>query len=111
MGFDIPAPKAPLRWGFAKVARKSGAFAHSIAIVATQGKDGPVSAVLGAAGPRPLPLAATANQLALDRQHGGAGARRDRRPISTPISPELDAYQKRMHTANILRAVRDMRAQ
>jgi carbon-monoxide dehydrogenase medium subunit len=39
LGFDIPAPKAPLRWGFAKVARKSGAFAHSIAIV-TQGKDG-----------------------------------------------------------------------
>ena len=25
MGFDIPAPREPLRWGFAKVARKSGA--------------------------------------------------------------------------------------
>ena len=33
MGFDMPRPEAPLRWGFAKVARKSGAFAHSIAIV------------------------------------------------------------------------------
>ena len=42
MGFDIPAPKAPLRWGFAKVARKSGAFAHSIAIaaIARQGRPG-----------------------------------------------------------------------
>ena len=52
MGFDIPAPKAPFRWGFAKVARKSGAFAHSIAIATSQGKDGPISVVLGAAGPR-----------------------------------------------------------
>src|SRR6266436_2953815 len=51
-GFDIPAPKAPFRWGFAKVARKSGAFAHSIAIATSQGKDGPISVVLGAAGPR-----------------------------------------------------------
>ena len=87
MGFDIPAPKAPLRWGFAKVARKSGAFAHSIAIVAAQGKDGPVSAVLGAAGPRPLPLTATAHQLSLDRQLGRTGARARSPPTSTPISP------------------------
>src|SRR3954467_6034373 len=65
MGFDIPAPKAKLRWGFAKVARKSGAFAQSIAIVAADGKGGPVAAALGAAGPRALPLTATANQLSL----------------------------------------------
>ena len=65
LGFDIPAPKAPLRWGFAKVARKSGAFAQSIAIAVMQGKDGPVSAVLGGAGPRPLPLTATSHQLTL----------------------------------------------
>ena len=110
MGFDIPAPKAPLRWGFAKVARKSGAFAHSIAIVAAQGKDGPVSAVLGAAGPRPLPLTATANQLSLI----GSTEEQVRGAIAADLDthfPGLDAYQKRMHTANILRAVRDMRAQ
>ena len=32
LGFDLPKPEAPLRWGFAKVAPKSGAFATSIAI-------------------------------------------------------------------------------
>ena len=32
-------------------------------------------------------------------------------PTSALSSPDLDAYQKRMHTANILRAARDMRAQ
>ena len=31
LGFDVPRPSAPLRWGFAKVVRKSGAFANSIA--------------------------------------------------------------------------------
>ncbi|MEA3026017.1 MAG: aerobic carbon-monoxide dehydrogenase medium subunit [Alphaproteobacteria bacterium] len=110
MGFDIPAPKAPLRWGFAKVARKSGAFAQSIAIVTAQGNDGPVSAVLGAAGPRPLPLPATAAQLAVP----GNTTEQLRAAIAADLDAhfaELDAYQKRMHTANILRAARDMRAQ
>ena len=110
MGFDIPAPKAKLRWGFAKVARKSGAFAHSIAIVAAQGRDGPVSAALGAAGPRPLPLTATANQLSLI----GSTQEQVRGAIATDLDshfPGLDPYQKRMHTANILRAARDMQAQ
>jgi carbon-monoxide dehydrogenase medium subunit len=109
-GFDIPAPTAPLRWGFAKVARKSGAFAHSIAIVATQGKDGPVSAVLGAAGPRPLPLPATAAELTA----ATSSEEQLRAAIATDLDTHfdgLDAYQKRMHTANILRAIRDMRAQ
>jgi aerobic carbon-monoxide dehydrogenase medium subunit len=110
MGIDIPAPKSKLRWGFAKVARKSGAFAHSIAIVAAQGRDGPVSAALGAAGPRPLPLTATANQLSLI----GSTQEQVRGAIATDLDshfPGLDAYQKRMHTANILRAARDMQAQ
>ncbi|MEA2983228.1 MAG: aerobic carbon-monoxide dehydrogenase medium subunit [Alphaproteobacteria bacterium] len=110
MGFDIPAPKAPLRWGFGKVARKSGAFAQSIAIVTAQGNDGPVSAVLGAAGPRPLPLPATAAQLAVP----GNTTEQLRAAIAADLDAhfaELDAYQKRMHTANILRAARDMRAQ
>ena len=85
MGFDIPAPKAPLRWGFAKVARKSGAFAQSIAIAVTQGKDGPVSAALGAAGPRPLSADCDRASAYADRQHGRAGARCDRRRPRHPF--------------------------
>jgi carbon-monoxide dehydrogenase medium subunit len=107
-GFDIPAPKAPLRWGFAKVARKSGAFAQSIALATTQGKDGPVAVVLGGAGPRPLPLTATAGQI-------DAGSEEQlRSAIAADLDNQfagLDAYQKRMHTANILRALQDMRSQ
>lgn len=109
MGFDIPAPKAPLRWGFAKVARKSGAFAHSIAVVA-QDRDGLVSAVLGAAGTRPQALTATAAQLA----DPSCSEQQVRAAIATDLHAHfagLDAYQKRMHTANILRAAQDMRTQ
>jgi len=108
-GFDVPAPKAPLRWGFAKVVRKSGAFAQSIAIVTAQGKDGPVSAVLGAAGPRPLPLPATAREL----QGAATSEEQMRAAIAADLESHfagLDAYQKRLHTANILHAAREMRA-
>jgi carbon-monoxide dehydrogenase medium subunit len=110
MGFDVPAPARPLRWGFAKVARKSGAFAHSIAIATSQGKAGPIGVVLGAAGPRPRAMTATAAQL-------GAPASSEeqvRAAIAADLETHfagLDAYQKRMHTANVLRAVRDMRVQ
>jgi carbon-monoxide dehydrogenase medium subunit len=108
MGFDIPTPVAPLRWGFAKVARKSGAFAQSIAIVTTQGHDGAISVVLGAAGDRPFPMYDVARQLR-------AGADDDlRAAIAADLAlhlPDADGYQQRMHTATILRAVRDMKAQ
>jgi carbon-monoxide dehydrogenase medium subunit len=109
MGFDIPSSAAPLRWGFAKVARKSGAFANSIAIVSTQGRQGPVSVVLGAAGPRPIQLATVANEVRAGRDPDVLRA-----AISAELEhhvPDADAYQKRMHTATILHAVRDMRTQ
>jgi carbon-monoxide dehydrogenase medium subunit len=110
MGFDVPTPKRPFRWGFAKLARKSGAFAHSIAIATSQGKDGAVSVVLGAAGPRPRAMTATGNQLSV----AASSEQQVRAAIDADLDAHfagLDAYQKRMHTANILRAVRDMRAQ
>jgi aerobic carbon-monoxide dehydrogenase medium subunit len=109
MGFDIPSPAAPLRWGFAKVARKSGAFANSIAIVCAQGRGGPVSVVLGAAGPRPIPLTAVAKEV-----RAGKGQDDLRAAIVAELERHVrdaDAYQKRMHTATVLRAVREMRAQ
>jgi carbon-monoxide dehydrogenase medium subunit len=112
MGFDIPAPQEPLRWGFAKVARKSGAFAQSIAVAAVQGKDGPATVALSAAGPRPVALAATARQLL------GASASDEelRAAIATDLATHfrgpdsLDPYQIRMHRANIMNAIRDMRS-
>jgi len=110
MGFDIPAPPRAFRWGFVKVARKSGAFAQSIAVVTTAGTDGPVRAVLGGAGARPRVLKTTMQVLQMRD-----GTETQLRPAITSdlvtFFPGLDAYQTRMHTANILRAVREMRFQ
>ena len=110
MGFDIPAPPASFRWGFSKVARKSGAFAQSLAVVVAAGKGGPVKAVLGAAGPKPRALVATAAQLEIpdsSEQDIRVAIRAD----LNAYFGELDDYQKRMHTANVLHAARNMRAQ
>src|SRR5262249_45747451 len=63
VGFDIPGPAKQFKWGFAKVARKSGAFANSIAFVTQNGKDGPVAVVLGAAAPRAVSLPTVAKQV------------------------------------------------
>jgi carbon-monoxide dehydrogenase medium subunit len=108
IGFDIPIPAAPFRWGFAKVARKSGAFAHSIAIVTATGGDGAISVTLGAAGPRPVRMATVAK---LAR----SGSDDDlRAAISADLAlqvPEADPYQRRMHTAAVRRAILDMKAQ
>jgi carbon-monoxide dehydrogenase medium subunit len=109
MGFDIPTPSVPTRWGFAKVARKSGAFAHSIAIATALGRSGRVSVVLGAAGPKPSALRTVAEEI-----EGGKGGDELRAAIAADLAqcaPDADDYQKRMHAATILRAIKDMRAQ
>ncbi|MCC6780620.1 MAG: FAD binding domain-containing protein [Hyphomicrobiales bacterium] len=109
VGFDVPRPAAPLRWGVFKVARKSGAFANSIAFAVSQGRDGPVSVVLAAAAPRPLLLPKVAEEL---------GARRTsdevlRAAIAEDIAaivPQDDAYLVRLHTSTVLRAVQEMQS-
>ena len=107
MGFDVPSPSGRLRWGFAKVARKSGAFANSIAIVTMLGRDGPASVVLGAAGPRPCRLLNVAKLLRANPASGDEL----RAAVAADVNlhlPDADPYEKRMHTANVLRAIREM---
>jgi carbon-monoxide dehydrogenase medium subunit len=106
LGLDIPRADEPLHWGFAKVVRKSGAFADSIAYVVARGREGPVSIILAAAGPRPISLAATARHIA---------SRTDAEQLRTVIGddlralqPDLDAYQMRLHTSTVMRAARNM---
>ena len=109
VGFDLPRPGAPLRWGFAKVARKSGAFASSIAYAVRCGNDGPVTVVLSAAGPRPILLPKAAESL-----RGRASEEKLRAAVAADIAalvPDADAYQVRMHTSTVLRAARDMSRQ
>lgn len=110
LGFDIPRSDGPLRWGFAKVVRKSGAFANSIAYVTARGKDRPVSVVLAAAGPRPVSLDGTARHIA-ERRDGEDGLRTAIAADLQTRLPELDAYQIRLHTSTVMRATRTMAEQ
>ena len=78
----------------------------SIAVAVTQGDASPARLVLGAAGPRPRILPAVSTQLQNGTEHQiRAAAEAD---LDVEFT-EIDAYQKRMHLANIMRAVRDMR--
>jgi carbon-monoxide dehydrogenase medium subunit len=110
LGFDVPRPDAPLRWGFAKVVRKSGAFANSIALVVTRGKGGPVSVVLAAAGTHPFVFTGTARQIAdgMDSEDALRTAIAD--DLKAHL-PNADAYEGRLHTSTVIRAAKEMRAQ
>jgi carbon-monoxide dehydrogenase medium subunit len=110
LGFDVPRPDAPLRWGFSKVVRKSGAFANSIAFVVARAKDGPISVVLAAAGPRPFVLSGTARQIANRTDSEDALRAAIAEDIKAHL-PDADAYQSRLHTSTVIRAAKEMRAQ
>lgn len=107
LGFDVPRPDAPLRWGFFKVVRKSGAFANSIAIAVAHGKGGPVSIVLAAAADRPHLLPTVAERI----KAGEASEEALRSAIAKDVAahvPRDDPYLTRLHASTVLRAVREM---
>jgi len=106
LGFDIPRPTAPLRWGFAKVARKSGAFAESIAF-ATARADEAAVVLAGASLPARLLPAASKAIAGTNADALRAAMASDLDAIASPA----DAYQRRLYTATVLKAVREMRAQ
>jgi len=109
LGFDVPRPDAPLRWGFFKVVRKSGAFANSIAFAVARGRGGPVSVVLAAAAVRPYSLPRIAECI-----RAGETAEEPLRAAVAqdvaPLIPHDDSYLMRLHTSTVLRAVREMQA-
>ena len=105
LGVEVPRMPTP-RWGFAKAARKSGAFADSIAVAVA--RDQRVAVVLAAATTRPCLMAEVSARVMAGTEH----ALRD--AIAADLAaeaPDADAYQKRLHTATLLRAVRELRGQ
>jgi carbon-monoxide dehydrogenase medium subunit len=109
VGFDLPRPTAPLRWGVFKVARKSGAFANSIAFAVSQGNGGPVSIVLGAAAPRPHLLPKVAEKLRAKKVSDEILRAAIANDIASLV-PQDDAYLMRLHASTVLRAVQEMQS-
>jgi carbon-monoxide dehydrogenase medium subunit len=109
LGFDIPRPEADMRWGFCKVARKSGAFANSIAFAVEQSKGRSVAVVLAAAAARPRALATVAKRIS----EGKSSEDDLRAAIAADIAeqaPQDDSYLARLHTSTVLRALQEMRS-
>jgi carbon-monoxide dehydrogenase medium subunit len=109
LGLSIPRPDAELRWGFNKVARKSGAFANSIAVAVEQGRGGPTAIVLGAAALRPCLMKATTECV-------GAAATSDKvlrdaivRDL-TDLALDADPYLMRLHVSTVIRSIQEMRS-
>jgi carbon-monoxide dehydrogenase medium subunit len=107
VGFDVPRPDAPLRWGFFKVVRKSGAFANSIAIAVARGKGGPVSIVLAAAADRAHLLPTVAERLGAGEASEEALRSAIAKDVAAHVSGD-DPYLTRLHASTVLRAVREM---
>ena len=107
LGFDIAPPGPGFRSGYCKVARKSGAYANSIAMAVQRGRDGPISIALGAAADRALLLSATAERL----KAGERAAESLRAAIRDDLNAhavEADDYLTRLHVSTVLRAVQEM---
>jgi carbon-monoxide dehydrogenase medium subunit len=109
LGFEVPRSDRPLRWGFAKVARKSGAFADSIACVVARNRGGPASVVLSAATPRPLLLPRVVERLQADHCTEEVLRLVIAEELASRL-PDSDPYRVRLHTATLLRAIRGARA-
>jgi carbon-monoxide dehydrogenase medium subunit len=110
LGFDIPRLPAGARWGAAKVTRKSGAFASSMAFVIERGDGAPVRVILGATASHAQPMPAVAAYLS---QHDKIDEAEIRSAVAADldvVDPAADAYQRRNHTATVLRAIREARA-
>jgi aerobic carbon-monoxide dehydrogenase medium subunit len=110
VAFDIPKLAASSRTGVAKVARKTGAFAMSLAIAVHDGASAATRVVLGGAGSKPVCLKQTSELL-----HAKSASEPDLRAAIAheldAIDGDLDAYACRLHTATVLRAVAEARPQ
>jgi carbon-monoxide dehydrogenase medium subunit len=107
VGFDVEVPDVPLRWGSAKVVRKSGAFATSLAFAVQRGKGGPSTIVLSAAFDKPCLFAQTAEYVRRS-QITESGLRTAISADYSAHASQNDAYLSRLHTSTVFRAVREM---
>jgi aerobic carbon-monoxide dehydrogenase medium subunit len=108
---EIPKLSADARWGYVKLARKSGDFAAALAVAVVDPARGYSRLVLAAANGAPLILAEASRQLGEGRAGGEAA-------MASAIAADLDGaadrrfddFQRRLHETAALRAARQAMA-
>jgi carbon-monoxide dehydrogenase medium subunit len=108
VAFEIPKLAASARTGVAKVARKTGAFGMSLAIVVHDRES--ARAVLGGAGSKPVCLQQT-SKLLREKAATESALRETIAHDLDALDADLDAYARRLHTATLLRAIAEARPQ
>jgi carbon-monoxide dehydrogenase medium subunit len=102
--FDVPSFNKGSRFGHAKVVRKSGAFAMSIGCIVVRSATD-ITAVLGGTTSRASLLPTLAATLASTASPSDNDIRSAFAADLANVEPDADAYQQRLHTATILRAI------
>jgi len=108
LGAEIPRLPEGARWGCAKHARKSGAFADSIAVVVCPARDR-ARVVLGASESHPLHLAETSALLSRQPAAEESTLRATAAADIAKADPDADAWRRRCHLATVLKAIRKAR--
>ncbi|MCC6780797.1 MAG: FAD binding domain-containing protein [Hyphomicrobiales bacterium] len=99
----VPRLGAGARWGYVKICRKTGEFAHSLAAAVRDPDRGYGRVVLGATGGPPLVLTRTSQWV-----QGGAGSSLDEAIPADLAGAPFDDFQASLHRASAERAVRQL---
>jgi carbon-monoxide dehydrogenase medium subunit len=110
VALEVPKLAASARTGIAKVARKTGAFAMSLAIAVDDGASSATRVVLGGAGSKPVCLQQTSELLRTKSPFQSALCDAIAQDLDG-IDGEFDGYARRLHTATVLRAIAEARPQ
>jgi len=105
---DIPLPP-PTGWGRAKIARKRGAFADSLAFAAIGGAAGGTRIALGGTNSRACLMQRTAAILDATPDAGTSELRPAIEADLDDLSEELSAYRRRCHLHTVLSAIAEAR--
>jgi aerobic carbon-monoxide dehydrogenase medium subunit len=105
---EIPRLSEEARWGYVKLARKTGAFADSIAAVVHDPRRRFSRAVLGAANGPPIILQHTSRRLQIGRVEPEALEGAISADLAAADDRLFDNYQIESHTATIARAIRQV---
>jgi aerobic carbon-monoxide dehydrogenase medium subunit len=105
----IPKLSTDARWGYLKLSRKSGEFAHALAVAVADPARGHSRVILGAANGPPLLLAEGARALA--ESQGPAALRRAiAADLDGAADRHFDDFQRNLHTVAAVRAMQQASA-
>jgi aerobic carbon-monoxide dehydrogenase medium subunit len=107
---QIPKLSAEARWGYVKLARKSGEFAEALAVAVADPQHGYHCVVLGAAGGPPIVLAEASRMLAERMRDPAAWRGAITADLDRVTDRGFDDFQRNLHAVAAMRALHQVTA-